>query len=86
VIGQRELVNVTIAEDGTVTEEEYLEPAKFALYQIDDLDIERMDRRSLWIVGAIASGVVAGFYAMANVSGGDDDGSGSSGPNAIGNK
>lgn len=86
VTGQRELVNVTIEDDGTVTEEEYLEPMKLDLSEVKNLSVERVDRRSLWIVGAIAGGVVAGFFAMANVSAGGDDEAGASGPDAIGQK
>jgi hypothetical protein len=84
VSGKRELVNVTIGEDGTVTEEECREPARFNLSDVDDLDIERVDRKSLWILGAIAGGVAMGFVAMANTAGGGGDDSGSSGPGAIG--
>ena len=86
VTGKRELVNVTIGEDGTVTEEEYLEPSRFSMDDVADLDVERVDRKSLWLVGAIAGSVAAGFFAMAAVAGTGGDGSGSAGPGPIGEK
>lgn len=79
VTGKRELVNVVIGDDGTVTEEEYFEPARFSFSEVANLDVERVDRNSLWIVGAIAGGVAAGFFAMANIAGSGGNGSGSSG-------
>jgi hypothetical protein len=85
VTGKRELVNVTVGEDGTVTEEEYLEPARYAMDDVADLDVERVDRKSLWIFGAVAGGVALGFVAMANIAGGNEDGSGSTG-GGIGDK
>jgi len=79
ITGKRELVNVVIADDGTAVEEEYFEPAKFDVSEVADLDVERVDRKSIWIVGAIAGGVAAGFMAMANIAGNGGGGSRSSG-------
>jgi hypothetical protein len=85
VEGERKMVHVTIADDGTATEEEYLEPARYTLSEVADLDVEKVDCRSLWVVGAIAGGVVAGLAAMAALAGDDSGDSGSSG-GGIGNK
>ncbi len=85
VMGKREMVYISVAEDGAVTEEEYLEEARYRLSDVTDLDIEKVDCKSLWVVGAIAGGVAAGFAAMAALSGDGGGDSGSSG-GGIGNK
>ncbi len=85
VEGERKLVHVTMEDDGTVTEEEYLEPARYRLLDVADMNVEKVDCRSLWVVGAIAGGVVAGLAAMGALSGADNGGSGSSG-GGIGDK
>jgi hypothetical protein len=85
VEGERKLVHVTLADDGTATEEEYLEPARYKLSEVADLDVEKVDCRSFWVVGAIAGGVVAGLAAMAALGGDDNGDSGSSG-GGIGSK
>ncbi len=85
VVGKRRVVRVTMHEDGTVVEEEFLEPACYRLSGVADLDVEKVDRRSLLVVGAIAGGVVAGLAAIAAISGGDGGGSGSAG-GGIGSK
>ena len=85
VVGKRHMVIVTVAEDGTKTEKDYLEPARYGLSEVVDLDVEKVDCRSLWVVGAIAGGVAAGFAAMAALSGDDEGDSGSAG-GGIGDK
>lgn len=85
VEGQRKMMHVSMGDDGTVTEEEYLEPARYRLAEVADLDVEKVDCRSLWVVGAIAGGVVAGLAAMAAL-GGDSGGSSGSAGGGIGTK
>lgn len=86
IVGKRQMFNVTIEDDGTVTEEECLEPVRFSFSDIADLNVEKLDRRSFWVLGAIAGGVAAGFVAMATMGGEGGVGSGCTDPGPVGDK
>jgi hypothetical protein len=88
VIGKREMVKVTMNQDGTVDEEQYLEPTSFALDDVANLDVEKVDCKSLWVVGALVGGVagaLAGIAAIRGESGGGGSGE-TNDPGPIGNK
>lgn len=76
VTGKRRMAKVTMNRDGTVDEEECLEPTSFHLSDVANLDVEKVDRRSLWVVGAIAGGVAGAFAGMAAIRGGGGGGGG----------
>jgi hypothetical protein len=70
VTGKRRMAKMTMNRDGTVDEEEFLEPTSFHLSDVANLDVEKVDRRSLLVVGAIAGGVAGVFAGMAAIRGG----------------
>ena len=88
VTGKRQMANVTMNQDGTVEEEEYLEPTSVDLSDVANLDVEKVDCRSLWVVGAIAGGVAGVFAGMAAIRGDSGGGMGRVpvDPGPIGNK
>jgi hypothetical protein len=86
VTGKRQMVKVTMNKDGTVDEEQYTEFTRFHLSDMANLDVEKVDCKSLWVVGAIAGGVAGVFAAMAAITGSGNGGGGSANPGPIGNK
>ncbi|KPJ49489.1 MAG: hypothetical protein AMJ38_03270 [Dehalococcoidia bacterium DG_22] len=87
VLGKRQMVKVTMNEDGTIDEEEYLEPTRFELTDVACLNLEKVDSNSFWVFGAIAGGVAGALAAMAALQGASGGGgSGSDDPGPIGNK